>query len=356
MPLTSGRSHSSERLQGWKAAIHEYVKLVNQAEIKLDAGVLKGLVSDREHLSRYARKLERLYDREQARYAWMRRNETKAQPVRVNESAHEATVMLRLNQRRSLDQLGLGYVEERSEYERLWLQEQQGQWEVVRIEPMVLERRPRFGAYAGAGMTYEEEHGQRRAGSPGMRTQPFVNHDLVMPLTTRTPVQRYRRDRAVAYADNWWNRANPDYEEFEVNCTNYVSQCLFAGGAPMNYTGRRESGWWYKGRDNGKEWWSYSWAVSHALQALFATPRSEGLRGILVERPEQLELGDVILYDWSGDGRYQHSTIVTAFDADRMPLVNANTVASRHRYWDYRDSYAWTEATRYRLVHLEEEF
>ncbi|MMZ62195.1 putative amidase domain protein [compost metagenome] len=71
-----------------------------------------------------------------------------------------------------------------------------------------------------------------------------------------------------------------------------------------------------------------------------------------VERPEQLMLGDVISYDWDGDGTFQHSTIVTAFDAGGMPLVNAHTVNARHRYWDYRDSYAWTDRTVYRFYHI----
>ena len=357
MPLTSGKSRSSDRLQGWKAAVHEYVKQVNQAEIELDVEPLKRLVQDRDHLSRYGWKLDRLRERERQRCVWASRNETKAQLMRVHESTHEATVLLRLDQRRSLDQFGHGYVEERSEYERLWLLgDRGGEWGISRIEPMVLERRPRFGSYPGGKATYEEERGQRRSGFTEMRTRPFVNHEIVLPLAIRNTVHRYRRDRAVAYADTWWNKGNPEYEEFEVNCTNYVSQCLFAGSAPMNYTGRRESGWWFKGRDGGMEWWSYSWAVSNALQVLLATPRREGLRAALVDRPEQLELGDVILYDWNGDGRYQHSTIVTAFDADRMPLVNANTVPSRHRFWDYRDSYAWTEATRYQMFHISDEF
>ena len=78
-----------------------------------------------------------------------------------------------------------------------------------------------------------------------------------------------------------------------------------------------------------------------------------GLTATEVDRPEQLMLGDVILYDWDGDGRFQHSTVVTAFDAGGMPLVNAHTVSSRHRYWDYRDSYAWTERTVYRLFILQ---
>ena len=124
----------------------------------------------------------------------------------------------------------------------------------------------------------------------------------------------------------------------------------------MNYTGRRDSGWWYKGRSGGRELWSYSWAVSHALQSYLAKGAPTGLRAVRVESPRDLALGDVIFYDWDGDGRFRHSTIVTAFDHAGMPLVNANTTASRHRYWDYRDSYAWTERTRYRFFHIADEF
>jgi hypothetical protein len=124
----------------------------------------------------------------------------------------------------------------------------------------------------------------------------------------------------------------------------------------MNYTGRRDSGWWYKGRSGGRELWSYSWAVSHALQSYLARGASTGLTAVQVESPADLKLGDVIFYDWDGDGRFQHSTIVTAFDSAGMPLVNANTTASRHRYWDYRDSYAWTERTRYKFFHISDEF
>lgn len=149
---------------------------------------------------------------------------------------------------------------------------------------------------------------------------------------------------------------NPAYENFEVNCTNYVSQCLFAGGAPMNYTGRRDSGWWYKGYSNGQEMWSYSWAVANSLQHFLSYPRAYGLRADAVSMPESLQLGDVICYDWEGDGRVRHNTIVTAFTAEGLPLVNANTVSSRHRYWDYKDSYAWTERTRYHFYHITDEF
>jgi hypothetical protein len=63
----------------------------------------------------------------------------------------------------------------------------------------------------------------------------------------------------------------------------------------------------------------------------------------------------VISYDWDGNGHFQHSTIVAAVDARGMPLVNAHTTESYHRYWDYRDSYAWTERTAYRFFHIPDE-
>ena len=34
----------------------------------------------------------------------------------------------------------------------------------------------------------------------------------------------------------------------------------------MNYTGKRESGWWYEGYEHGHERWSFSWAVANSLQ------------------------------------------------------------------------------------------
>lgn len=90
--------------------------------------------------------------------------------------------------------------------------------------------------------------------------------------------------------------------------------------------------------------------------AHYLNASTTGLRAERVERPEQLMLGDVIVYDWDGDGAFQHSTIVTAFDAGGMPLVNAHTVSSRHRYWDYRDSYAWNDNTEYRFYHIPDYF
>lgn len=176
--------------------------------------------------------------------------------------------------------------------------------------------------------------------------------EKVVPDTdTETSCKRavYDRHRAVQYAERWWNSYNPAYRTFDVDCTNYVSQCLFAGGAPMRGAPIRERGWWY-----GKDSWSFSWAVAHSMR-WYLSGSTQGLRGEEKESPEELIPGDVICYDFSGDGRWDHNTIVVAKDAYGMPLVNAHTDNSRNRYWSYEDSSAWTPQIQYKFFRIHTE-
>ena len=56
----------------------------------------------------------------------------------------------------------------------------------------------------------------------------------------------YDRDAAVAYARRWALSRNPLYYDFEDiggDCTNFASQCLFAGAGVMNFT--PVTGWYY---------------------------------------------------------------------------------------------------------------
>lgn len=156
----------------------------------------------------------------------------------------------------------------------------------------------------------------------------------------------YDRLAAVKYAEHWWNSYNPAYKKFDVDCTNYVSQCLRAGGAPMRGMPNQSKGWWYQ-----ENTWSLSWAVAHSLR-WYLSGSTEGLQGKEVNSASDLHPGDVICYDFQGDGRWDHNTIVVAKDAEGMPLVNAHTDNSRHRYWSYEDSTAWTPNIQYKFFQI----
>lgn len=156
----------------------------------------------------------------------------------------------------------------------------------------------------------------------------------------------YDRHAAVQYAERWWNSYNPEFRKFDVDCTNYVSQCLYAGGAPMWGAPDRGRGWWY--RDDN---WSFSWAVAHSMR-WYLSGAEQGLKGKEMENASDLIPGDIICYDFQGDGRYDHNTIVVAKDAYGMPLVNAHTDNSRNRYWAYEDSTAWTPDIQYKFFRI----
>lgn len=57
----------------------------------------------------------------------------------------------------------------------------------------------------------------------------------------------YNRAAAVAYARKWALGRNPAYYNFENiggDCTNFASQCIYAGAGVMNYT--PDTGWYYR--------------------------------------------------------------------------------------------------------------
>lgn len=159
----------------------------------------------------------------------------------------------------------------------------------------------------------------------------------------------YNRQAAVQYANTWWNSYNPAYPTFDVDCTNYISQCLKAGGAPMRGYPNREKGWWIEGGT-----WSLSWSTSHSLRWYLETS-TVGLKGVRVANARDLELGDVICYDFEGDGRFDHTTIVTGFNGNE-PLVNAHTNNSKDRDWSYNTSYAFQKETKYIFFHIVDSF
>ena len=142
----------------------------------------------------------------------------------------------------------------------------------------------------------------------------------------------YNREAAVAYAQKWWNSYNPRFPMFDVDCTNYISQCLFAGGAPMRGQPNRERGWWLS-----SETWSLSWSTPHSLRWYLAGS-TKGLQATQVNSPDQLMPGDLIFYDFQGDGRYDHSTIVTSVQ-NGVPYVNAHTPRTKYIFFHIKDKF-----------------
>ncbi|MDF2960425.1 MAG: putative amidase [Paenibacillus sp.] len=337
----------------WKTTLYDYVHHKNQMDMDYSVEPLLPFVTDTQYLQSQIKRLARAAHSDQDRRYFPVKNETRLSIVEASGHQQQITASIRLK-RITVGAIGSAELEEqRVEAERVILEELDGKWHIARIESLSTENTsPIYTANQASAGEAEEPYFSFGSRSPSL---PYLNYTILPYLETAGRKGNYDRAKAVEYAEVWWDKANPSYIEFEVDCSSFVSQCLFAGGAPMNYTGKRNSGWWYKGKYNGQELWSFSWAVAHSLQLYMLNSRT-GLHAEIVDHADQLELGDVISYDWDGSGRYQHSVIVTAKDANGMPLVNAHTANSRHRYWAYKDSPAWTERTKYSFLHISDQF
>ena len=114
----------------------------------------------------------------------------------------------------------------------------------------------------------------------------------------------FNRDKSVEYAKKWALSFNPKYYNFSLlggDCTNFVSQCLHAGGIPMRYY---KYGWFYTSLNVRAPAWTgvnefWDFAVNNT--------------GIGVQLQE-ISLNDVQLSDiiqlYNGE-RFYHTLIVT---------------------------------------------
>jgi hypothetical protein len=331
----------------WKAALFDYIRCKNRMEAGSPPEETEVRALDDEFAHTLGEWFRQLELRNRERGIRPKKQETRLRFGPVEEGNDSVTAVIGLYRESQFELCHIAHSEKRMEWEKVRLVRTRAGWKVRSSEPCSREKQS--NRPDPLPLVYGGEWDDRTESSPSV---PYLNPILYSsgPAASIRTIA-YDRAKARAYADQWWNSANPKYIHFEVDCSSYVSQCVHAGEIPMNYTGCRESGWWYHGRKQGREWWSYSWAVAHSLQRYLSTSRT-GLRAQVVDSPGELQIGDVISYDWDGTGRYGHSTVVTAKAADGLPLVNAHTVNSYHRYWDYRDSYAWTPKTRYCFLHI----
>ena len=130
----------------------------------------------------------------------------------------------------------------------------------------------------------------------------------------------YRRENAVNYARRYAFAQNPlfgDFRELGGNCTNFVSQCIYAGSCEMNYT--PTFGWYYISLEER----SPSWTGVEYFYNFMTENNGTGPFGREVGA-DNLEVGDVIQLARNQDGFY-HTLIIVGFDGDE-PLVAAQTV------------------------------
>ena len=155
----------------------------------------------------------------------------------------------------------------------------------------------------------------------------------------------YHRNNAAAYAHRWAygrNSAFYDYEKLGGDCTNFASQCLYAGGGIMNFT--PTFGWYYIDGNRKAPAWT---GVPYLYNFLTRKEISVGPVGIDCATGD-LRSGDIIQLSFDGD-TWQHCPVVVSV---RHPATPDNILLAAHTYDADNRPLSTYEYRKLRCVHI----
>ncbi|MBP5193255.1 MAG: amidase domain-containing protein [Clostridia bacterium] len=137
-------------------------------------------------------------------------------------------------------------------------------------------------------------------------------------------LKNYDRNAAVSYARAWAFGRNPNYYNFDGlggDCTNFVSQCIFAGAGVMNYS--PVFGWYYISSDSRAP----SWTGVEFLGDFLLNNAGAGPFGRLGDGSD-CDIGDVVQFARGGD--FYHSAIISGISGGEI-LLAAHTFDALNR-------------------------
>lgn len=115
----------------------------------------------------------------------------------------------------------------------------------------------------------------------------------------------YHREKALEYARRWALHRNPRYGNFNGiggDCTNFISQCIYAGCKVMNYT--PDIGWYYINMQNR----AAGWTGVRFFYNFMTTNKGVGPYASVVTATDIMP-GDVIQLG-DASGHFYHSLLV----------------------------------------------
>lgn len=150
----------------------------------------------------------------------------------------------------------------------------------------------------------------------------------------------YRREAVLQYAKQWAFKRNPRYLDFERmggDCTNYASQCIYAGSGVMNY--KPVMGWYYNsGSDRTPSWTGVQYLYNFLTRNKSVGPYAMDTSYEYVQPGDIVQLGN--------SGGFYHSPVIVGISGGRI-FVAAHT---EDAYMRPLDTYEYEKA---RFLHIQ---
>ena len=158
----------------------------------------------------------------------------------------------------------------------------------------------------------------------------------------------YDRQAAVEYAHKWAFGRNPDFYDFSEiggDCTNFASQCLYAGGGVMNFT--PDLGWYYIDPNNRAAAWT---GVPYFWNFMTRRERSVGPWGVK-STLNLLRPGDFVQLRFRESGEvFAHTPVIVRVGSP--PNLSNILVAAHSSDADNRPLDTYRNVEEMRFLHI----
>lgn len=152
-------------------------------------------------------------------------------------------------------------------------------------------------------------------------------------------IKEYQRKKAILYAKEWAYKRNPKYYNFDKiggDCTNFVSQCIYAGSGIMNY--HKTFGWYYNSANDKAP----AWTGVDFLHNFLTNNRGAGPFG---EISDKVEIGDIVQLSFDGE-KFTHSLIIVEIDGK-------DTFGASHTFDAYGRNINTYQYNKARFIHIK---
>ena len=151
----------------------------------------------------------------------------------------------------------------------------------------------------------------------------------------------YQRENVLAYANKWALKRNPAYMDFQTmggDCTNFASQCVFAGSRVMNFT--PVMGWYYvNGGSRTASWSGVPYFYNFIVNNKGVGPYAVETERAHVEPGDVLQLGD-------GKGHFYHTPVIVGVTPDEVYVA-------AHTFDAYMRPLSSYTASAIRFLHIQ---
>lgn len=184
--------------------------------------------------------------------------------------------------------------------------------------------------------------------------------DSIQPEELSFSVQSssaYNPYKAAEYANKWVSHsANGSDDSLGYNtsqyatngkldCTNYVSQCMYAGGMEMDTVGDYND-WWYDSKQSCP--WSTVWFTATPHFKYFKNKYTSYTN---VTNSAYIIPGNPVYYNWTNNSSdyndFNHAAICVGYNSSGTPIVNSHSNDYYHVHWNYGGT-----GTRYGTVKI----